>query len=88
MEQYSKLIGFTENGLKKLEDWKKLNITFLELFPITVALHVWGCQMENQCVSFFTDNAALVDILNKQTSKHPLVMILVRDLVIALQYSF
>ena len=29
-----------------------------------------------------TDNAAIVDIINKQTSKHPLVMILVRDLVL------
>ena len=37
--------------------------------------------MSNQCVSLFTDNAALVDIINKQTSKHPMIMILVRDLV-------
>ena len=38
--------------------------------------------MSNQCVSLFTDNAALVDIINKQTSKHPMIMILVRDLVL------
>lgn len=38
--------------------------------------------MGNQCISFFTDNAALVDIINKQTSKHNLIMILVRDLVL------
>jgi len=63
-------------------DWKKLNITFLELFPIAIALRVWGFRMSNHCVSLFTDNAALVDIINKQTSKHPLVMILVRDLVL------
>ena len=37
--------------------------------------------MSNQHVSLFTDNAALVDIINKQTSKHPMIMILVRDLV-------
>ena len=40
--------------------------------------------MGNQCVSFFTDNAALVDIINKQTSKHSLIMVLVRDLVLTL----
>ena len=62
--------------------WKSLNIAFLELFPITISLHVWGCQMSNQCVSLFTDNAVLVDIINKQTSKHPMIMILVRDLVL------
>ena len=38
--------------------------------------------MSNQCVSLFTDNAALVDIMNKQTSKHPMTMILVCDLVL------
>ena len=63
-------------------NWKSLNIAFLELFPITISLHVWACQMSNQCVSLFTDNAALVDIINKQTSKHPMIMILVRDLVL------
>lgn len=68
--------------------WKSLNITFLELFPITVALHIWGCQMNDRCVSLFTDNAALVDIINKQTSKHSLVMVLVRDLVLtSLRYN-
>jgi hypothetical protein len=63
-------------------NWKSLNIAFLELFPITISLRVWGCQMSNQCVSLFTDNAALVDIINRQTSKHPMIMILVRDLVL------
>ena len=62
--------------------WKSLNIAFLELLPIIISLHVWGCQMSNKCVSLFTDNAALVDIINKQTSKHPMIMILVRDLVL------
>lgn len=64
------------------DNWKSLNIAFLELFPIAISLHVWGCHMSNQCVSLFTDNAALVDIINKQTSKHPLIMILVRDVVL------
>ena len=30
--------------------------------------------MANQRVVFFTDNAALVDIINKQSSKHKLIM--------------
>ena len=65
----------------KLPDsWKTLNIAFLELFPIALSLHMWGGHMRKQCVSFFTDNTALVDIINQQ--KHSLIMVLVRDLVL------
>ena len=62
--------------------WTSLNIAFLELFPIVLSLHIWGPLMANKCVVFYTDNAAIVDIINQQTSKHPLVMILVRNLVL------
>ena len=48
--------------------------TCLELFPIILAVHIWGRLMTNQCVVFFTDNAALVDVLNKQSSKHIIIM--------------
>lgn len=37
--------------------------------------------MANKCICFVTDNSALVDIINRQTSKHKLIMLLVRDLV-------
>ena len=42
--------------------------------------------MANSCVLFVTDNAALVDIINKQTSKHKQVMILIRDLLLITYY--
>ena len=68
--------------------WHSFNITFLELYPIVLAVHIWGSSMTNRCVLFFTDNAALVDIINKQTSKHKLVMVLLRDLVLScLRYN-
>ena len=38
--------------------------------------------MTNQCVVFFTDNAALVDILNKQSSKHTIVMTFLCPLIL------
>ena len=45
--------------------------------------------MANKCVVFYTDNAAIVDIINQHTSKHPLVMILVRNLVLtSLTYNY
>jgi len=31
---------------------RSLNITFLELFPIVIALHIWGSTMANKCVCF------------------------------------
>ena len=60
------------------ESWGSLNITFLEFFPIVIALHIWGRSMANKCTCFVTDNSALVDIINRQTSKHKLIMLLVR----------
>ena len=38
--------------------------------------------MSNQHITFFTDNAALVDIINKATSRDSTVMIFVRKLVL------
>ena len=38
--------------------------------------------MADKCVTFVTDNSSLVDIINKQTSKHKIVMILIRDMVL------
>lgn len=38
------------------DKWKSFNIFFLELFPIALALRVWGYQMQNKHVSFYTDN--------------------------------
>lgn len=61
------------------ESWSSLNITFLEFFPIVIALHIWGPTMANKCVCFVTDNSALVEVINRQTSKHKLIMLLIRD---------
>ena len=69
------------------EAWHSFNITFLELFPIVLAVHIWGSSMTNRCVLFFTDNAALVDIMNKQTFKHTLIMVLLCVVYIIIFYS-
>ena len=65
------------------EMWKTFNIAFLELFPIVIAVHVWGSLMADKRIIFFSDNAAVVDIINKQTSKHQDIMVLLRDLVLS-----
>jgi hypothetical protein len=60
------------------------DITFLELFPVVVAIY----QLENKKLMFNIDNKAVVTILNKKSSKSPRVMNLVRKLVlITLKYN-
>lgn len=63
-------------------DWKDLNITVLELYPVVLSVELWGSEMANKCVMFFTDNAALVEVLNRITSKDSTIMTLMRRLVL------
>ena len=65
------------------EMWKTFNIAFLELSPIVLAVHVWGSLMANKRIIFFSDNATVVDFVNKQTSRHKDIMVLLRDLVLS-----
>ena len=68
--------------------WKALNITVLELYPIMAAVETWGVSWANISVHFFSDNDALVTIINKQTSREPSVMVLMRKLILScLRYT-
>ena len=58
------------------------DITTLELFPILVALFVWGHELRNKKLKINCDNIAVVHILNKLTSKSERVMCLVRALTL------
>ena len=70
------------------ENWKQFNITILEFYPIVLSVLVWGYKMRNQRITFYTDNAALVVIIDKATSRDVIVMIFVRRLVLAcLKYN-
>ncbi|XP_062586589.1 uncharacterized protein LOC134248181 isoform X1 [Saccostrea cucullata] len=59
------------------------NITFKELFPIVVAIEIWGETLANCSILFHSDNMAVVNIINRLSSKEPSVMSLVRRLVLA-----
>ena len=63
--------------------WRLFNVAALELYPIMAAVHVWGDAWANKSVCFFTDNEALVPIINNQTSREPRIMALLRPLVLA-----
>jgi hypothetical protein len=64
-----------KNGLTK-------DITFLELFPIAVAVIIWGRELVNKKIKFCCDNLAVVSILNKLSSKSETVMCLIRFLTL------
>lgn len=57
------------------------DITFKELLPIVVALHLWGSHFSNCKVIFHCDNQAVVHIINKQSTRSKPSMHLVRLLV-------
>lgn len=62
--------------------WKNQNIALLELYPIVIAFEIWASQFMNQSVEIFSDNQAVVHIINNQTSQDPLIMILLRRLTL------
>lgn len=59
------------------------DITFLEMFPIVVALDIWGSELRNKKIKFQCDNQAVVHILNSMTSKSDRVMGLVRSITLS-----
>ena len=59
-----------------------LNFAILEFYPIVFSLMLWGNQIKNRCITFFTDNEALVHVINKSTCKDTTLMVFVRKLVL------
>ena len=69
-------------------DWAYRNIAILEFYPIVLSLYLWGHAMSNKHVLFFTDNNALVHVINKQSCRDKDLMFFVRKLVLAcLRYN-
>lgn len=59
-----------------------LDITFLEMIPVLLAVVLWGNFMSNKRILMHIDNEALVSVLNKQSSKSKRLMKLVREFVL------
>lgn len=81
--------GIYFNGRWVANEWprdmsvSRKHITFLELFPIVLAIHLWGGILHNKKISFHCDNDAVVSIISKQSSRDEPCMALVRILVLA-----
>ncbi len=62
--------------------WEKFNIAILETNPLLALVYTFGVKLRNSSIQFFCDNKAVVDIVNKQSSREPVIMALVRPLVL------
>jgi hypothetical protein len=58
-------------------------IAVKELFPIVLALEIWGDILKNGKLLFLCDNQAVVEVINKQSCKDKSIMKLIRRLVLA-----
>ena len=65
-------------------DWQKHHITVLELYPVFLLIKTFGPLIKNSNILFKNDNMAVTDIVNKNSSKDPTIMQIVRPLVLAL----
>ncbi len=63
---------------------KSLNIAVLELYPILHIVQLFGHKLASSSVLFYCDNQAIVQVINKQTSKDKHIMKLLRPLVLLL----
>lgn len=65
------------------------DMTFLGMVPVLLTIFLWGHSLANKKFKMWIDNKALVDVLNKQTSKSRRVMHLVRVFVLhTMRYKY
>lgn len=64
------------------DKWRQLNIAFLELYPIYVAIKLWGSQSKDGALQILCDNHAMVLVINKLYSKDALIRKLCRPLAL------
>ena len=67
---------------------QKHSIAWLEFFPVVATVAIWGHSLKGKRIIIRSDNAAVVSIINKQSSKCPAIMKLVRFFVLqCLKYN-
>ena len=64
------------------DNWLYNNIAILEFYPIVLSLYLWGHEMQNRYILFFTDNETLVHVINKQSCRDKALMFFMRKLVL------
>ena len=54
----------------------------IEFYPVVLIVIIWGHLMHNQRITFFTDNEALVHVINKNSCRDKFLMSFVQRLVL------
>lgn len=68
--------------------FKAFSIAVREFLAIVVAVDIWHSLLSNRCIQFFSDNTAVVFVVNKLSSADKLMMNLMRRLMITvLKYN-
>lgn len=98
MNLFTDSAGSKGFGIVHSNDWtfgsfpiliQKLHINILELYPIALAVVMFGHLWSGKNVLFICDNLSVVYCLNKQTSKDKIMMKLIRFIVLkALKFNF
>lgn len=63
-------------------DWLQYYISVREFLPIVIALEMWSSTLKNSTIVLHSDNLVVVQIINKNTSKDPKLMQLMRRLML------
>jgi hypothetical protein len=63
-------------------EWEDIHITSKELFPILVFVEIFSLALQNRRIEVFSDNTAVVGILNTQTARDPHCLLLLRRIVL------
>lgn len=62
--------------------WLNYHISVREFLPIVIAFETWGSTFQNSSVVLHCDNSAVVQVINKTSSKDTNLMILMRRLMV------
>ena len=73
---------FQERWPESCSGSNRNSIAWMEFFPIVVAVVLWGEWLKGKRIVLRSDNTSVVAILNKQTSKCPKIMKLLRFFVL------
>ena len=67
-------------------EWVSYSIAVRELYPIAISLYLWGNTLRDRRLVFHCDNASIVEVINRQTSKDDKIMILLGQLILTALY--
>ncbi len=85
--------GIYFNGRWAFSEWPcqsrlTTSIQIMEMFPIAVAMTIWGHFFQNKKVIFHCDNMSVVEALNKKSSKCGIIMSILRFITLkSLEYN-